>query len=61
MVFLIRHGQVEWNAKNSYIGSTDLPLDHIGFKQADLLAQYLATREIAKVYSSDLLRARQTA
>jgi len=60
-VFLIRHGQVEWNAKNSYIGSTDLPLDHIGFKQADLLAQYLATREIAKVYSSDLLRARQTA
>lgn len=60
-VFLIRHGQVEWNAKNSYIGSTDLPLDHTGLNQARLLAEYLATREIAKVYSSDLQRAHQTA
>jgi broad specificity phosphatase PhoE len=60
-IFLVRHGQVEWNARNSYIGATDLPLDATGLEQARLLADYLLHKEIVRVYCSSLLRARQTA
>lgn len=39
----------------------DIPLDEIGRRQAQVLASHLAARPIGSVYSSDLLRARQTA
>ena len=60
-VYLIRHGEVAWNRENSYIGSTDLPLNDAGRRQAALLADRLKDREFEAVYASDLGRARETA
>ncbi|HUV05705.1 MAG TPA: histidine phosphatase family protein [Armatimonadota bacterium] len=60
-VFLIRHGEVDWNRQNAYIGSTDLPLNPMGQAQARQLADYLRTKKISAIYSSSLIRAVQTA
>ena len=60
-IFLIRHGEVEWNRRNAYIGSTDLPLNPMEQAQARQLAEYLRSKEISAIYSSDLIRASQTA
>ena len=60
-IFLIRHGEVEWNRRATYMGSTDLPLNSQGRLQADRLADRLETEDISAVYSSDLSRARETA
>ncbi len=60
-VYLIRHGEVAWNAANAYVGSTDIPLNDRGREQAALLAERLAKEGIAAIYASDLSRARETA
>ena len=60
-MYLIRHGEVEFNRKNAYVGSTDLPLNSNGRHQAELLGDYLADRQISAVYASDLKRAYETA
>lgn len=60
-IYLIRHAQTAWNADGRWQGSIDIPLDELGRQQARALASHLATRPIGSIYSSDLLRARQTA
>lgn len=60
-VFLIRHGETEWNAKGKYLGLTDLPLTKKGEAQANALAKYLAKEPISMLYCSALKRARGTA
>ena len=60
-IYLIRHGEVEFNRKNAYVGSTDLPLNDHGRHQAELLADYLEDKQISAVYASDLKRAYETA
>lgn len=60
-LLLIRHGQTAWNAAQRIQGHRDLPLDAIGHWQADRLADVLAEQPLAALYSSDLLRASQTA
>ena len=60
-IYLIRHGEVEFNRKNAYVGSTDLALNDHGRHQAELLADYLQDKQISEVFSSDLRRAYHTA
>ena len=60
-LYLIRHGEVKWNREAAYVGSTDLPLDLTGRMQAERLTGYLESKCISAVYSSDLMRAYQTA
>ena len=60
-IFLIRHGEVEWNRKSAYVGATDVPLNAAGQAQAVQLASRLDGEQISAVYSSDLTRARKTA
>jgi probable phosphoglycerate mutase len=62
-VYLIRHGETEWNLAGRWQGHADVPLNELGQRQARLLGQRLA-REGARfdaIYSSDLARAFQTA
>jgi len=60
-LFLVRHGQTAWSAERRYQGSTDIPLNETGLRQAEALARHFAAKGIAAIYSSDLQRALQTA
>ena len=57
----VRHGQSEGNFYGTFLGHTDLPLTELGRKQAEKTAEYLSNKKIDVIYSSDLLRAYQTA
>src|SRR6476646_9846410 len=60
-VLLIRHGQSEGNAERRFGGHTATPLSPRGLRQAQVTARTLAAEAITAIYSSDLLRALQTA
>ena len=55
-IYLIRHGR-----QCSKLCNVDVKLSPEGREQADLLGQRLKTYDIEAVYSSDLIRARETA
>ncbi len=60
-VVAVRHGQTGWNAALRLQGHADIALDATGVWQARQLAHALAGEGIDTIYSSDLLRARDTA
>lgn len=60
-VYLIRHGQTAWNKEEIFRGRTDVPLNEIGLREAELAGEYLKDKEIHVIYSSPLSRAWQTA
>ena len=60
-IYLIRHGQTDWNVEGRWQGNLDVPLGEIGYKQAQALADTLQDRPISAIYSSDLMRAVKTA
>jgi len=62
-IFLIRHGETEWNRSGRWQGQQDIPLSDIGRAQANRLAHRFASRQadIQSLYSSDLQRAWKTA
>lgn len=59
-VYLIRHGQSLGNLKRNFLGHTDWDLTELGYKQADCVAQYFDKISVDAIYSSDLMRARNT-
>lgn len=60
VVYLIRHGETEWNKIGKFQGSTDIALSKTGIEQAYLAAQVLKGK-IDHIYASPLSRAKQTA
>ncbi len=60
-VYLIRHGQTEWNALGIMQGQKDVMLNDVGHRQAQILAKRLANTKFTAIYSSDLKRASDTA
>jgi alpha-ribazole phosphatase len=60
-VYLVRHGETEWNTIMKAQGHSDVPLSDAGRRQADCLGKRLATEKFKGLYASDLKRARETA
>jgi alpha-ribazole phosphatase len=60
-LILARHGETDWNREGRYQGQADPPLNTVGQGQAHALAELLAALAIEAIYSSNLLRAVQTA
>jgi probable phosphoglycerate mutase len=60
-LFLVRHGQSAGNAEGRFGGHGATPLSDLGFEQARVTAEALSKENINAIYSSDLLRAVQTA
>ena len=60
-IFLIRHGETEWNRQNRLQGNSDINLSPEGFHQAIMLAEHAPFQHVDAIYSSDLTRALATA
>ena len=60
-LIIVRHGETAWNREGRFQGHHQTELNAIGRQQVERLAQRLAVLSVHAIYSSDLLRARQTA
>lgn len=60
-ILLARHGETDWNRDRRVQGHSDIPLNDAGRAQAEDLGKQLEDERLAAVYSSDLLRAKETA
>jgi probable phosphoglycerate mutase len=58
---LVRHGETDWNGEKRIQGQIDIDLNRAGRAQARAVAEGLRGQPYAAVYSSDLLRAWNTA
>ena len=62
-IYLIRHGETDWNVAGRLQGITDIPLNELGKQSALKTAQYFQANhiEISCIMTSPLTRAKQTA
>ncbi len=60
-LYLVRHGQTDWNVQKRAQGHTDRPLDEIGVQQAKRVGKAFLDLPVQRILTSDLLRATQTA
>jgi len=60
-LYLVRHGETDWNIQGRWQGQINVALNAKGQKQAQDLAKELAGANLQAIYSSDLRRAIDTA
>jgi broad specificity phosphatase PhoE len=60
-LIVARHGETDWNRENRFQGHADPPLNELGRRQSEELAEALEGEGIARVYTSPLRRAAETA
>lgn len=60
-LWLVRHGETDWNRELRFQGHLDAPLNALGLQQAHRLGEHLAAFPTRSLRVSDLLRTRQTA
>lgn len=61
LLYLVRHGETEWNRQRRIQGSADIPLNDLGREQAAETGRLLTRRDWDAIYASPLSRALETA
>ena len=61
MIYIVRHGQTDWNVEGRYAGRQDVELNNTGIEQANTIKESLKDVEFDVVISSPLKRALKTA
>ncbi len=59
-IYLVRHGETEWNRIQRFQGRINLPLNQEGRKQVKALALALRNKPLTAIYTSPLIRALET-
>lgn len=60
-LYIIRHGQTDWNVKGLLQGATDIELNEEGINQAEELSKKMDLNQIDICFCSPLKRTKQTA
>ena len=60
-LIFIRHPATNWDKQRRYLGRTEIGLSRKGQEQTGLISNYLRNKNISAIYSSNLIRAYQTA
>ena len=60
-LFIVRHGETEYNRQNLALGQEDVPLNETGRHQAEALGRALEGERLSVIYASPLVRASRTA
>ena len=60
LLYLVRHGETDWNREDRWQGHFDLALSAAGRAQAAAAARRLRDERITQIHSSDLKRAHET-
>lgn len=60
-IYLVRHGETDWNIERRFQGIEDIPLNDTGRKQAENCGRSLTSFSFAAIYASPLQRAYETA
>jgi uncharacterized phosphatase len=61
LLYLVRHGETDWNLQRRIQGATDIPLNDTGREQARRAGRLLSRRNWDAVVASPLSRAHETA
>jgi phosphoserine phosphatase len=61
LVYVVRHGETEYNKEELFRGRKDIPLNEEGKKQAEHLGAYFKGKDIGRIFASPLARAQETA
>ncbi len=60
-VYIVRHGETDYNVAHRWQGQLQVPLNARGRRQAQALRDMLRDTDFSAIYSSDLVRAYDTA
>jgi alpha-ribazole phosphatase len=60
-LYLMRHGETDWNKNSIFQGQTDIDLNKKGIEEAKKTAQVFDDLKLDFIYSSDLIRTKKTA
>lgn len=60
-IYLVRHGETDWNVNGVIQGQTDIPLNELGEIQATQCGKYLSEKDFNIIISSPLKRAKKSA
>ena len=60
-LFLVRHGQTDWNVLEKLQGKTDIELNNVGKQQAETTRELIKNEKFDLIITSPLRRAKETA
>ena len=60
-LYMIRHGETDWNVAKRFQGRSDIPLNEEGRRLARVTSEALRETHFTRIYTSPLKRAYETA